>query len=396
MTWSVPALSAALMIGACAHPPSAPLAPNARAAARVAFDEAGVGRAAATGLAAPGRSATTADPVRVASVSKLFVAMAVMRFVERGTLALDRDVSDDLGWPLRNPAHPDQPVTLRQLLSHTSSLTDAGDYIVPLGQTMQTFVSAKSWDAAHPPGTFFRYSNLNYGIIGTILERVSGERFDRLMRREVLEPMRVDAGFNWSGVSDAGIARAVVLRAPDGSVRRDDLQGRRPDCPVVPAADGSCELDAYRPGDNGALFSPQGGLRISVEGLARAGRMLIGRGRLDDVRFLSEASIAAMVAPVWRFDGGNGDTEGGFYCAFGLGVMLISNDARCRDNPFNDGRARFGHAGEAYNLRSALWIDPADGTGAAWFVTAVADDAAGGRSAYTREEEQLAAAVRRP
>jgi hypothetical protein len=76
--------------------------------------------------------------------------------------------------------------------------------------------------------------------------------------------------------------------------------------------------------------------------------------------------------------------------------MLISNDARCRDNPFNDGRARFGHAGEAYNLRSALWIDPADGTGAAWFVTAVADDAAGGRSAYTREEEQLAAAVRRP
>ncbi|WP_163360631.1 serine hydrolase domain-containing protein, partial [Klebsiella aerogenes] len=70
------------------------------------------------------RPVTADDPVRIASISKLVVAIGVMRLVEQGRLDLDADVSRWLGWKLRNPAFPDAPISLRLLLSHRSSLTD--------------------------------------------------------------------------------------------------------------------------------------------------------------------------------------------------------------------------------------------------------------------------------
>ena len=61
----------------------------------------------------------------------------------------------------------------------------------------------------------------------------------------------------------------------------------------------------------------------------------------------------------------------------------------CRDDPFSDGRRRFGHSGDAYGLKSGLWIDRAAGTGVAYFATDV-PDVPGKRSAYTPTEESLA------
>jgi CubicO group peptidase (beta-lactamase class C family) len=74
-----------------------------------------------------GRAVTIDDPARVASISKLVVAIGVMRLVEQGKLDLDRDVNDYLGWRVRNPAFPDAPITLRALLSHQSGLRDTVD-----------------------------------------------------------------------------------------------------------------------------------------------------------------------------------------------------------------------------------------------------------------------------
>ncbi len=70
------------------------------------FDRAAITAQGTSGLAdrARGRLLTIDDPVRIASITKLVVALGVMRMVEEGRLELDRDVSDYLGWPLRNPA----------------------------------------------------------------------------------------------------------------------------------------------------------------------------------------------------------------------------------------------------------------------------------------------------
>ena len=169
----------------------------------------------AEGLAdtASGRALTADDPARVASISKLVTAIGVLRLVEAGQLDLDADVSALLGFPLRNPAFPDAPITLRMLLSHTSSLTDAAGYWnVPLGEDIRLITGKpQAWDTQHAPGTFFRYTNLNFPLVAQLMERATGERFDRLMRRLVLFPLGIDAGFNWSGSSEAALARAVVL-----------------------------------------------------------------------------------------------------------------------------------------------------------------------------------------
>lgn len=362
-----------------------------------AFDRVGFTAGGASGLAdrARGRALTVDDPVRIASISKLVVALGVMRMVEAGRLDLDRDVSDYLGWRLRNPAFPDRPITLRLLLSHRSSLRDGVDYAIPLGTTLQSALAdPAAFDPEHPPGGFFRYANLNFPVVASIMERAGGERFEGLMARLVVRPLGLDACFNWTTCSDQAAARAVVLYALDGSVVRDDLGGRRPDCPVLAPA--GCDLSGYALGSNGALFSPQGGLRIAVRDLATIGRLLLNRGRHDGQPFLSEESIRTLITPLWRYDGTNGDTDHGFFCAYALAVQSLPNSAPgCRDDLFGDRRFAFGHAGEAYGVRSGLWIDPARGTGIAFFAADLGDDPPRGRSAYRRIEEQLARNLRR-
>jgi CubicO group peptidase (beta-lactamase class C family) len=175
----------------------------------------------------------------------------------------------------------------------------------------------------------------------------------------------------------------------------DDHRGAAPDCPVTPAKDGTCDLSLWRAGANGAVFSPQGGLRISARDLAKIGQLLLGEGKLGTVRLLRKSSVRAVLAPAWRFDGMNGDPQNGFMCRYGLATQTLATDAPgCRDDPFGDGRERVGHAGDAYGLKSGLWIDRERGTGVAYFATDVLDADTGRHSAFMRIEEELAAGPR--
>ena len=207
--------------------------PPVHAEVGVAFDRNGEIASFAEGIADPqsGRQVTPDDPVRVASVSKLVVAIGVMKLVEQGRLDLTSDVSRWLGWPLRNPAFPDRPITLGMLLSHTSSVREHDDdYAIPLGGSLQTVMAdPRNWDPRHGPGdNYFSYANMNFPIVASIVEKVTGERFDIWMRREVLEPMKLDACFNWPTCSDAAVARAVELDDPVGKPLKDDLHGAAP------------------------------------------------------------------------------------------------------------------------------------------------------------------------
>jgi CubicO group peptidase (beta-lactamase class C family) len=343
---------------------------------------------------ASGRPLTADDPVRIASVSKLVVALGVLRLVEQGRLDLDRDVSDYLGWRLRHPAHPDRPITLAQLLGHRAGLTDRINYALPLGTDLEAALKdAEAWDDARPPGGDFVYANLNYPVVAAVVEGATGERFDRAMTELVFRPLGIDACFNWPTCSDAAVARAVVLYDSEGAVVRDDLRGERPACPVVPAADGSCDLASYRLARHGAGFSPQGGLRISANDLARIGVMLLRRGD----GFLKPASIARLEAmePVRPT---TGEGAGGFFCEYGVAMHSTGTRSAtgpgCRDDLFGDGRRRLGHSGDAYGLRSGLWYDLEAGNGTAYFVTQVPEGSKGRRSAYSAAEEKLVDAAR--
>jgi CubicO group peptidase (beta-lactamase class C family) len=388
-------------VSACASRSAPALAPPV-AEVRVSFDRAGVSDARATGFAdiAANRPATIDDPVRVASISKLVVAIGVMRLVEAGALSLDTDVSDQLGWRLRHPAFPDRPITLRLLLSHRTGLTDNASYVLPLDASLEAALAdPKAWDEAHGPGDVFRYTNFNFPVVAAIMERATGERFDLLMKRLVFEPLASPACYNWEACDAQTAARAIVLYR-NGQPIRDDNKGAKPACSVTPARDGACDLSVWKPGINGAIFSPQGGLRISAAGLAKIGRLLLGDGEVDGVRLLSSSSVALILTPLWVFDGANGmtweaassdDSARGFTCRYGLAAQTLATPVSgCRDDPFGDGVARVGHAGDAYGLKSGLWIDRTSGTGVAYFATDVKAGDKGQRSAFTGAEERLA------
>jgi CubicO group peptidase (beta-lactamase class C family) len=370
----------ALALAACATVRA--VAPPLGAEVGVAFDRDRDIASFADGVADPRtrRRVSIDDPVRVASISKMVTAIGVMKLVDQGRLDLNRDVSEYLGWPLRNPGFPERPITLAMLLAHTSSIREHDDdYVIPLGATLrETMADPRNWDPRHGPGDgYFAYVNLNYPVIGSIIERVTGERFDLWMRREVLAPMKLDACFNWPTCSDAAVARAVELDDPAGKPLKDDLHGQRPACPVYVRDGTACDLGLWRPGENGALFAPQGGLRISARGLARIGRMLLNGGTLHGVRILSPRAVDTLFTQTWHFNGPHsGQSEGGFYCSAGNGTHQIPNHVPgCRDDLDTSGDVLIGHAGDAYGLKSGLWIDREHGRGIAYFVTGVADPA---------------------
>ncbi|HPU16583.1 MAG TPA: serine hydrolase domain-containing protein, partial [Polymorphobacter sp.] len=322
---------AALVAGTtAASPPLAGLAV-------VVADRDKVLRSAALGdaVVAPPRALTPDTPVRVASISKLAVAVAVMRLVEAGQLDLDRDVSAYLGWTLRNPGFPDAPLTLRQLLSHTSGLDDGPGYSFPLGTSLRDGLTAAHW-SAYAPGVRFGYANLNYGVIATVMEAATQQRFDRLMTAQLFAPLGLDACFNWSGCSDAAVAAAATLYRkgideahwnPAGPwvAQVDDLRGIRPACPVRSMA--TCDMARYVPGTNGTLFSPQGGLRISALGLAKIGRLLLGDGEVDSVRLLKPETVKALLTPVWTGTPPIGDNYNGLMRCYAPGLQCLTGGA---------------------------------------------------------------------
>jgi CubicO group peptidase (beta-lactamase class C family) len=384
-------LLATLALAACATVP--PVAPAPPATAGVAFDRNGEIASFADGYADPQthRRVTPDDPVRIASISKTVTTIGVMKLVEQGKLDLTSDVSRWLGWSLRNPSFPDRPITLGMLLSHTSSVREHDDdYVIPLGGSLQTVMQdPKNWDPQHGPGdNYFSYTNLNFPIVGSIVEKVTGERFDIWMRRNVLEPMKLDACYNWPTCSDAQVARAVQLDQ-DGKPVKDDLHGQRPACPVYINEGVPCDLSLWHLGENGSLFSPQGGLRISMRGLARVGRMLLNNGTLDGVRIISPQSVETMLTQVWRFDGSNGNIDSGFYCSYGHATQQIPTPVPgCRDDMGTQGATLVGHAGDAYGMKGGIWIDRARGRGIAYFTTGVPDNAPrAADSQFTAAEE---------
>src|SRR4029077_14136399 len=118
---------------------------------------------------------------RSGSISKLFTATAVMQLVEQGKADLDRDVNDYLDFPI--PKTYAEPVTLRQLLTHTGGFEETlknlfvahESDIKPLRSYLMNEMPAR----VSPPGKIPSYSNYGFTLAGYIVERVSGEKFER-------------------------------------------------------------------------------------------------------------------------------------------------------------------------------------------------------------------------
>ena len=192
------------------------------------------------------------------------------------------------------------PITLRLLLSHRSSLTDGIDYVLPIDAALQdALADPKAWDTGHAPGTYWRYTNLNFPVIASVMERATGERFDRLMARLVLTPLKLDACFNWAGCSPATRARAVVLYRDRQPVKDDPASIA--DCPVTPRARRIVRSSPMESGrERRDVLTARGACSISMRDLATIGRMLLGNG---------DGGRGAAAQPRVGDDAGNADLD---------------------------------------------------------------------------------------
>ena len=360
----------------------------------VAFDRDTIRPLIVEGLAnkETGRPVEANDPVRIASISKLIMALTAMRLKDEGKLGLDTDVSEYLGWKLRSPYHPGAPVTLVHLMAHRAGLSDKAGYIIPLGESLQAkFGDPAAWRENGPSGeASFEYANLGSPLVATVLEAASGERYDHLVERLVFAPLGVMACLNWIGCGPDMQARAVTLYRDTGEVARDAPGDLPPNCTIPVAEGAACDLDNYVPGTNASIFSPQGGVRIGMMDLAKIGQALIDLERGGKDSFLW--SVTGLRAMYEMAAGRTQETV--FFCTYGLHMQMVEDPNRpCSDDRLiGDSRPRWGHSGEAYGLQSGLWVDPKGDTGFVYFTTQVPPPAGGeDTGGFTEREKALMA-----
>ena len=355
---------------------------------------------------------------RIASISKLVTTLGVMRLAEEGKLALDADVSTYLGWSLRNPNFPDAPITLRMLLSHRASITDEAGYYwedklnVDLKQVFTPggalYGKGAVWAKNAKPGDYFSYGNLNWGVIATVMERASGERFDRLMKRVLFDPLAIRGGFNPADMDASDVAKIATLYR-----KRSDVNGKEiwnPKGPWIAQVDDYSKAAPisragpnYVIGSNGTLFGPQGACRLSAHDLGRVMLLLMNEGVHESKRVLSAASVREMLREQWRADdnalGKNGDVNSGggkqLMNAWGLGnqhFLDISGVALGDRLVGRGGFTAVGHLGDAWGLTSAMVFDPKSKDGMIFLSGGTGFDpqtTPGKYSAFHRYEERI-------
>lgn len=318
-----------------------------------------------------------------------------MRLVEQGKLDLDEDVSTYLGYKLRNPNYPDIAITTRMLLSHTSSLRDGSLYSIPPEYSLREFFfpDGKFWlDGEHfadtedgvacKPGEYFCYCNLNFALVGTIIEQLSGQRFDIYMKQNVLEPMGIKASYNPGDFDAEELDNIATLyqkmnknvwnvNGPYIAQIDDYRNGETADRdkvvvtnPVLQAENGDlvASVKDYKVGTNGSLFSPQGGLRVSPNEMKVLIEMFLNDGKVNGKQILTKKSVDEMFTPVWTYNDEtkNGHTSGLFY-SYGLGIQTMSSthyDRLLKDRDV----VLAGHFGEAYGLLAGMFMDRSTGT----------------------------------
>lgn len=272
---------------------------------------------------------TTSTIFRITSISKSFVATAIMTLVDAGKLTLDTDASTLLNFPLRNPNHPDDPITVGMLLSHTSSINDSEGYYISYDCINP--VTNPNWRKCYntyAPGTGYEYCNLNFNLLGIIIEKLSGERFDHYVERHILNPLEITGSFC---VNSVDRDRCAMLYAGDGKQFEAQPQAYK----IID------NLDDYQMEVTTVRMSPAGGMKITAPDLAKymLMHMNYGKSPINSKRIISQSSAKAMQADHTP-------------TAEHYGLALEKTDE------YVNGVKLTGHTGGAYGLTSAMFFNP--------------------------------------
>jgi CubicO group peptidase (beta-lactamase class C family) len=267
------------------------------------------------------------------SMTKVQTMTAVMQLVEQGLLDLDTDISEYLGYDVRNPYYPKSRLTLRSLMTHTSSLSVGGGYS-KVRNTLRKLISTDKKQTGNfhdeAPGTVYRYSNFGAGIMGSLIEAVSQQNINDYMSEHVFQPLGIDAGYHATLV---GNPEAVTYIYNRGGTRL--ITGRK--ASLKDDWDASVNPDKHYRITVGSLW-------INGQDLCRLGMLLLNGGELNGVRLLKEETVREMMS-----------SQKGKGCVtidspYGLCINRVDN--------LLDDRMIYGHQGMSGDICANLYFDP--------------------------------------
>jgi CubicO group peptidase (beta-lactamase class C family) len=242
----------------------------------------------------------------IASCSKPVTALGIMKLYDQGKIDLDDDVNDYLPFNIINPNYPEEKITIRMLLTHTSSLRDDWDILWPtytlpeggdspleLNQFIQDyfieggeyFSQAENF-ANEKPGSQYKYCNMGYSLLGVLAEQISGKSFNQYMQEEIFQPLQMNNSY-WflKEISHDNIA------FPHETIPKKE--------PEV--------LNHY-----GYASYPDGQLRTTVTDYAQILKLMINEGKVDGKTFIRKeivnefleiqfSGVAKHQAIAWRY-----------------------------------------------------------------------------------------------
>lgn len=254
--------------------------------------------------------------IRVASLTKTLIGMVTFRLVDEGKLDLDVDISEYIGVEVRNPAYPNDPITLRMLLSHTSSMANAG-YVKTLAKLQSKLQNAATY-LDYRPGEKFAYNNFGFGVIGSICEIVTGKPMNTLAKEYFFEPMGIEATF---APSELDASMLAVIYNSEGEVGRSIAAQQSIALPRSPV-EHMCHY--------------AGGLTISAVDYAKLMTILINDGVYNGERYLSSESVELMESvqltksngtmqcmPIWKYEGLYGEDALYYHTGSNFGVYAL-------------------------------------------------------------------------
>jgi CubicO group peptidase (beta-lactamase class C family) len=247
---------------------------------------------------------------RLGSITKQFTAMAIMILAERGKLSVQDPISKHLAET--PPAW--EPITIRQLLTHTSGIPSYTSFPQMMTRTVrlpatvdEVIATFKDKELDFPPGDKFTYSNSGYIVLGKIIERTSGTDYETFLRQNIFQPLEMnDSGYDHNS--------AILPRRAAGHVRMFNLLANAP------------FIDMGWPHAAGALYS-------TVDDLARWDQAL-SAGKL-----IGPESYKEMVTPerssyafgwfVRERDGHKEIGHGGGIHGFSSSILRYPDDKLC-------------------------------------------------------------------
>jgi CubicO group peptidase (beta-lactamase class C family) len=213
---------------------------------------------------------------RLASISKLFTWISVMQLEEQGKLNLDTDVNQYLDFKIR-PAF-NQPVTLRNLMTHTGGFEEVLDDIIVLDKkdqiSLRDDLIRNQPMRLFPPGQVPAYSNYGVGLASYIVQRISDEPFEQYVHEHIFAPL--------------GMTHSSFYQPLEKSLASLPSEGYR--------------SDTTKPPVGFEMLNPvgAGGLSTTAADMGRFGQALLNGGEIDGNRILKPETLALMWTPQFR------------------------------------------------------------------------------------------------